>query len=100
MKTLELKITGDYEVSNTIFKGTKKQVLFFLRSKALDMRMSGRQTILRKKEDWNKINGLSGDKKHNSELVNLASFQINQMGREQLLPLMNAHGVMTYEVKQ
>ncbi len=87
--------TGQYNASKVIIEGNKKTILNFLRAEALTMREQSRQTI---KGYDSSVHALYGKEKHTSEIVNLASFKIKQMNIEQLLPLMNAHGVMTYVV--
>jgi len=85
---------GQYKTSEETFEGTKKEVLSFLRDEALEMRKKSRSTMSKDKQNVHSIL----HEKHQSELVNLASFKIKKMNIEQLLPLMNNYGVMDYKI--
>lgn len=89
--------TGQYASSTKEVEGNKATILEFLRSEALTMREESRQTI---KGYTPTVHALQGNDKHTSEIVNIASFKINQMGINNLVILMNAHGVMTYKISE
>lgn len=91
MKTLT--ITGQYASSNEIITGSKRLVLLELRYKALKMRKDSRATI----KLFKNVHSLPKNT-HQSELVNMASYDLNKLGIDQLLPLMNAHGVLKFNV--
>jgi len=92
MKNL-ITITGDYNSSNATFEGTKKEVLEFLKKEALTMRKQSRE--LRRLP--NTVHAINNDL-HQSKLVTMASFAIEKLGAENLIELMNSHGVFKYEM--
>ena len=90
-----VKKTGQYQSSNGSFKFNKrKDVLNFLRIEAHRMRRESR-ILMGKKFD--NVDSLPRHF-HKSELVTMASFNLEKLGMEQLLKLINNHGVIKYEV--
>jgi len=75
----------------TIFEGNKKVVLEKLRTEAREKRRSSR--IAHKLEDT--VHSID-DSKHQSKLVTMASFKLENLGVDQLLDLLNNHGVTNY----
>lgn len=94
---MKITRTGDYESSKEVVEGKKRAILTYMRSEALRMRKESRMTMPKELRD---VHSIIGADRHISEVVNLASFQINQMNIEQLLPLINAHGVMSYSISE
>lgn len=88
---MKLTKKGNYESSQVTIEGNKKMILAYLRDEALTMREDSRQVMKCRPT----VHALH-IKKHTSKIVNLASFAIKKMGIDQLLPLMNVHGVMKY----
>ena len=94
MKTLKITISGQYQSSNSSFEGTKKQVLNFLRTEAKRMRRESRTS--RHLDD--SVHSIP-EQKHPSKLVTIASFKLNDMRMEDIIKLINNHGVLKYTVK-
>lgn len=94
---MKITKTGEYTASQETLNGSKKEILAYLRGEALEMRKGSRDTM---KGVANDVHSIIGAKKHTSEVVNLATYDIKQMNIEQLLPLVNAHGVMSYEISE
>jgi hypothetical protein len=87
-----VQVTGVYASSATTLTGTKREVLAQLRLKASLMRRNSRKLM---KQD--NVHSLITNK-HQSPLVNLASYQLNQLGLNELLNVMNAHGVLKFKI--
>lgn len=85
-----------YASSQEMFEGSKKEVLAFIRNEALTMREQSRQTIKGYKPT---VHALHGAQKQISKLVNIASFKINQMNINNLIDLLNAHGLSNYTIE-
>lgn len=96
MKNQEFKliVKGDYAASNYTKKGSKKEILTFLRDEAHKLRRSSR-LIHNLPDNVHSID----DKLHQSKLVTMASFKLSEMNIEQLLTLLNNHGVYKYQIK-
>ena len=92
METLTVTKTGQYFQALT-FTGTKKQVISHLRDEARRMRRESR-TSRHLKDSVHAIN----ENLHTSKLVTMASFQLNNLGLESILELINNHGVIKYTV--
>ncbi len=94
MRTLTVTAKGEHRATESTFTGTKKRVLDFLRSEAREIRRGSRIS-----------NGLKDDvhsidrSEHQSELVTMACFKLQDMRMEQILELINNHGVIKYTVK-
>ena len=93
MKTSQITIAKSSQYSTSYFTGSKKQALSFLRTEARKKRRGSRQA--HKLAD--NIMSLPKDA-HQSELVTIASFELNNCGIEKLLNLLNGHGVTKYVV--
>lgn len=94
MKTIKLIIQGDYASSTYVKEGTRKEIRLFLNSEAHRLRRESR--LIHNLPD----NVHSIDRsKHQSELVTMAAFKLTPMSIEQLLPLINNHGVLKYKIK-
>ena len=92
MKTL--KISGQYQSSNATVKGSKKTILNFLRDEARKLRRDSR-----KRHNLDNSVMSIDENLHKSKLVTIASFELNNLGTENLCELLNNHGVKKYEVK-
>jgi hypothetical protein len=88
-----VKISGQYKSSNATFEGTKKEVRNFLINTAKEVRRNSR--LLRRLED--SVHAISSDK-HVSKLVTMASFKIQTLSNEQIVELLNNHGVIKYSL--
>ena len=98
-KLFRVDIKGVYASSTTWFEGSRKQYRSFLISQASRMRNESR--ALRPKLHPEGVHAIINEKnKHVSELVNIASFEIQRLSNEKLLKLMNAHGVMKYTLSK
>lgn len=84
-----IKIRNQYETQK--FIGSKKEVLAFLRNEVLTKREDSRKV---KKLAFN-VHSLPVDA-HSSKLVTVAAFKIKQLGKNDLIELLNAHGVQKY----
>jgi outer membrane protein assembly factor BamA len=93
MKTQKITINGQYASSNVTFEGTKKEVRAFLINEAREKRNASRE--LRKLE--NSVHAID-EKLHQSKLVTMASFKIPLLNNEQIIELLNAHGVLKYKL--
>lgn len=91
---MTLTISGQYSASNSTFTGIKKQVLNYLRDEARRMRRESR-TSRHLEDSVHAIN----ENLHPSKLVTMASFKLNNLGIENLLELINNHGVLNYSIK-
>jgi len=88
-----LNISGQYQSTNAKFKGTKKEVRAFLISTAKEVRRASRE--MRRLED--SVHAISEDK-HPSKLVTMASYKIQTLSNEQIIDLLNGHGVVKYSL--
>lgn len=76
-----------------IIKGTRKQVLQKLRMQASEKRMSSR-----------KVHGLETSiapllrNQHSSELVCIASYELDKLSLNKLIELLSSHGVEKYKL--
>lgn len=80
--------------NNVVFKGSKKPALNYLRDMAKEKRRSSRA--------YNNLpdSVMPIDRSsHQSELVTIASFKISSMDFRQLLPLLNGHGQLQYDIR-
>lgn len=93
MTTYTITKSGDYKSSASTFTGTKKDALNYLRSEACRMRRESR--LLHKLPD--NVHSIPPDR-HPSKLVTMASYHLTMMGMEQLLSLINNHGVLVYKI--
>ena len=94
-KTMTITKKGQYASSNETFEGSKREVLSYLRAEALTMREQSRQVMPKSVRNVHAIL----KNKHSSELVNLATYKLKELGIDQLLPLMNVHGVFNYSMQ-
>lgn len=87
-----IEITGVYASSAAKVTGSRKEVLKFLRNEALD-----RREVSRKSNNllWD-VHSLPRTS-HVSELVTMASFEINRQGIDRLVDLLSKHGVLKYK---
>jgi hypothetical protein len=90
-----IKITGDYESSNSTFTGTEKETLKFLRKEALKMRKDSRSM----RNLPNTVHAISAEL-HQSKLVTMASFAIKRLGIDSLIELINSRGVLKYTIEK
>lgn len=83
----QITVSNQYGTSY-MYEGYKKAMLTKLRDIAASKRRASRQ-----------LHGLTDDvfsinsKLHQSRLVTMASFDLNQLGSEQIVKLLNDHGV-------
>jgi len=88
---MEIQINGQYASSNATFKGTKKEVRAFLIKTAKEKRRASRQ--LRNLED--SVHAINSNL-HQSNLVTMASFDIQKLSNQEIVKLLNNHGVIKY----
>jgi hypothetical protein len=96
MKTITVKVAAEvternqYGIAYTKSFSTKKEAYAFLISLAKQKRLTSRKVA------GLPCNVISLVNKHQSELVNIASFKINPSN---VLSLLNAHGVQKFEIE-
>jgi plasmid maintenance system killer protein len=79
--------------NKTIIEGNKKNILEQLRTEAREKRSSSR--IAHKLEDT--VHSID-ENKHPSKLVTMASFRLEELAINQLLKLLNNHGITNYAI--
>jgi hypothetical protein len=91
-----LHTTGEYSTSNSTMKfAGKKQLLAYLRSEARRLRTNSRS--MRKLPLT--VHAISAHL-HPSKLVTMASFELQKLGVQELVTLLNYHGVIKYNVEK
>lgn len=93
MSELTLIRKGEYKSSEKTIKGSREEILQHLRDLAYKMRKESREAHKLPKG----VHSLPYHA-HQSNLVTMATFEIGKLNMDRLLALINAHGVMKYEV--
>ena len=93
MKTQTLTVKGQYSASNYTLKGSKKEILTHLREEAGEKRRESR--LLHRLDD--NVHSIDSNL-HQSRLVTMASFDLNKMNANQIIELLNNHGVIKYSL--
>lgn len=93
MKTQRLKVTGQYSASNYTLKGSKKEILTHLREVTGEKRRNSR--LSNKLSDT--VHSIN-ENLHQSKLVTMASFELNKMGANQIIELLNNHEVIKFSL--
>ena len=93
MKNQTLTVTGQYSASNYTLKGSKKEILTHLREVAGEKRRNSR--LLNKLPD--SVHSIN-ENLHQSKLVTMASFDLNKMRANQIIELLNNHGVIKFSL--
>ena len=81
--------------NSRIFKGNRKSILKQLRTEARELRRNSR-LINKLPDNVHSIN----EELHQSKLVTMASFDLENKGLEELLNLLSNHGVCKYVLEK